>query len=80
MKNNQPLLDVMDINLDHFQDIKLEPLEIGDLTPLEVEEVKLPKIELEPLDIELEPLPVNLDNTLFEDLDLTHFEELGGLV
>ena len=80
MKSNQPLLEVMDINLDHFQDIKLEPLEIGDLTPLEVEEVTLPKIELEPLDIELEPLPVNLDNTLFEDLDLTHFEELGGLV
>lgn len=80
MKTNQPLLDVMDINLDHFQNIKLEPLEIGDLTPLEVEEVKLPKIELEPLDIELKPLAVNLDNTLFEDIDLTHFEELGGLV
>lgn len=79
MKSN-PNVNDLDITLD-FQDIALEPLEVGELEPLEVE-------DLEPLDITLEPLDINLDNTLFddielkgfEDIELTSFEELGGLV
>ena len=79
MKSN-PNVNDLDITLD-FQDIALEPLEVGELEPLEVE-------DLEPLDITLEPLDINLDNTLFDDIELstwgdielTSFEELGGLV
>ena len=65
MKSN-PNFD--DINLD-FQDIKLEPLELGELEPLEVE-------DLEPLDITLEPLDIELDNTLFDDIELKGFEDI----
>lgn len=37
-------------------------------------------VKLNFIDVTLETIPVSLDNTLFDGLKLTSFEELGGLV
>lgn len=50
-----------DITLDGFPDITLEPLEVENL---------------EALDITLEPLDIELDNTLFDGIELKEFEEI----
>ena len=71
MESKQPLLSEMDINLEVL-DIELDPIEIT-LSPL-------PEIKLTPIDVDLKPLPINLDNTLFDGLELTSFEDLGDLV
>lgn len=70
MKSNQPLISEMDINLE-FLDIKLDPIDIT-LNPLR-------DITLNPIDVNLQTLSANLDNTLFDGLDLTSFEDVGGL-
>ena len=70
MKTNQPLLDVMDIDL-HKIDIKLNYLDIN-LEPIE-------EIKLNSIDVNLQTLPVHL-NPLFKGFTLTSFEDLGGLV
>lgn len=71
MESNQPLLNEIDINLEPL-DIKLEPINIT-FSPFG-------NITLNPIEVNLNPLPVKLDNTLFEELDFTSFEDLGGLV
>lgn len=71
MKSKDSLVSEMDINL-QIIDIKLKPLDIK-LEPF-------PEIKLTPIDVNLQPIPVNLDNTLFDGIELTSFEDLGGLV
>ena len=71
MKTNNPRLNEMDSTL-NFLDIKLESIPIT-LTPIK-------DITLNPIDVTLQTLPVNLDNTLFNGVELTSFEDLGGLV
>ena len=53
------------MELKEFDNIQLKPIMVK-LEPLEV--------HLTPLEVHLTPLEVNLDNTLFNDLELTDLE------